>query len=412
MAAPPNIRTQLRRLAIDKDRRPARLAAASVRSWRPLRWGFAVAGIVAVGAGLLFVARKAPALLSGADTAPEVRLVTVAVRQPDQPMAVHTATGKIVSDHTVEVSTKVSGQIVGLYFEQGDVVEKGVLLARIEDVVYRALRDQAAATVEKSRASLEYQFINLPRVEKLHGQQNAPDIELADARRAADEARAQLAADEAQLDFAQKALTDCEVLAPIGGVILERNVEVGDFVAAEGGIGANANAQFGTIVDTSKLRVEVDVSELDIARLENRMACVITPDAYKDRRYTGHVMWIDPGADYSKATVQVKVRIDEPDDALRVEGSAQVAFLTGPLESDAGAAASLWIPASACLSDDAGDGGRVFVAAEGRLRQVSVRLGRRVGNQLEVVDGLSAGDCVAAEKLAELRDGQKLSKKK
>ena len=72
------------------------------------------------------------------------------------------------------------------------------------------------------------------------------------------------------------------------------------------------------------LRVEVDISELDITRLHKNMPCRITPDAYKDRNYTGHIMWLDPGANYSKATVQVKVRIDNPDEFLRVEGSAKV----------------------------------------------------------------------------------------
>src|SRR5690606_8225607 len=130
------------------------------------------------------------------------------------------------------------------------------------------------------------------------------DIEFADARRALNEARAQVEQSQAALDWAEKVLRDCDVLAPIAGVVLERNVEVGDFVAAEGGLGANANAQFGTIADMTKLRVEVDISELDIARLRKGMRCRITPDAYKDRRYPGYIMWIDPGANYSKATVQ------------------------------------------------------------------------------------------------------------
>ena len=122
------------------------------------------------------------------------------------------------------------------------------------------------------------------------------------------------------------------MVAPIAGVILERDVEVGDFVSAEGGRSAMANSQFASIADMTKLRVEVDVSELDIARLRTDLPCVVVPDAYKDRRYHGHVMWLDPGANYAKATVQVKVRIDDPDDYLRVEGAAQVPISIRPAD--------------------------------------------------------------------------------
>ena len=211
---------------------------------------------------------------SAAAPAPAVRSVRVVAAPAVAATPVLTATGKIVSDHLVEVQTKVSGQVVALHFEQGDTVQRGQVLAEIESDTYRARRDEAAATLEKARANLAFQEINFERVRRLHAQSQASDIEFAEARRGLDEARAQVAADEAQLAFAEKLLRDCQVVAPIGGVILERNVEVGDFVAAEGGRGAMANAQFGAIADMSKLRVEVDVSELDIRRLRRGMPCL------------------------------------------------------------------------------------------------------------------------------------------
>jgi multidrug efflux pump subunit AcrA (membrane-fusion protein) len=121
-------------------------------------------------------------------------------------------------------------------------------------------------------------------------------------------------------------------------------------------------------------------------------------------------MWIDPGADYSKATVQVKVRIENPDDRLRVEGSAQVTFFP---EVEAAVAAartgpSLWIPATACLPDPSGQTATVFVAVNGRLRRSTVSIGRKVGGQIEVTRGLQEGQSIAADGLANLADGQRL----
>jgi len=308
------------------------------------------------------------------------------------------------------VATKVSGQIVSLHFEQGDRVEQGRTLARIEDVLYRARRDEAAARLERSTANLQFQKINFERVAGLVESESAPDIEYADAKRALAEAEALVSADRAALEFTQKTLSDCQVVAPIAGVILTRNVEVGDFVAAEGGRGANANAQFAIIADMTQLRVEVDISELDIIRIHQGMRCTILPDAYKDRRYQGYVMWLDPGANYSKATVQVKVRIENPDDYLRVEGSAQVAFLAGTAASGSTGvqAPAIWIPSTACLSDPKGGASSVFLLEDGRLRKTPVTLGQRVGDRVEVTGGLRAGQTIAADGLDRLADGQRV----
>jgi RND family efflux transporter MFP subunit len=413
LMAPNDIQAELRSLSIPKEQRPHAGAPGRRRS---RRGGLAIGLIVIAGLGLMGYAFRrslapiARELASGSADATPVRLVLVTETSSSEPMPLLTATGKIVSDHRVSVATKVSGQIVALFFEQGDRVEQGRVLARIEDVLYRARRDEAAARLQRSEANHVFQKINYERVSGLMKSQSAPDIEFADAKRALDEAEALVAADRASLAFSEKTFHDCEVVAPIAGVILTRNVEVGDFVAAEGGIGANANSQFATIADMTKLRVEVDISELDITRLRKDMPCQIVPDAYKDRRYNGSVMWLDPGANYSKATVQVKVRIEEPDEYLRVEGSAQVSFLSEkPSAATAGNdRTTIWIPVSACLLDPSGKSGAVFVAAEGRLRKALVRIGRRAGERIEVTSGLSAGQSIAADGLDKLSDGQRL----
>lgn len=413
MAAPPDLRTQLRSLSISKDQRPIVDEGPAVARRLPIRWGWVIGGGVglAVVLGIYFSRGQIESITTAVASAnaDEIKLVGVTVRQSNEMPPLLTATGKIVSDHQVKVATKVSGQVLAMFFEQGDRVKKGQLLARVEDVIYRARRDQAAAELEKAKANYDFQKINYERMVRLHQTENAPDIEFAAAKRTLDEGKAQVTAAQASLDFSQKALNDCEVTAPIDGVILQRDVEVGDFVAAEGGRGANANAQFGSIADMSTLRVEVDVSELDINRIRKDLPCTIIPDAYKDRRYQGHVMWLDPGANYSKATVQVKVRIDNPDDFLRVEGSAQVVFKSEGAASQASdSAPTIWIPSSACLIDAKTQTARCFVAIGGRLTETPITLGRRTGSEVEVTSGLVAGQMLAAENLDKLRNGQRI----
>lgn len=416
MSSQPDIRTQLRSLSIPRDQRPAAPALRKSAIGRIVVWMVGLAVIVAVGTAVFRYLPAAGDVLPGASAQEPIRTVTVTERSSSEPMAVHTATGKIVSDHTVKVATKVSGQIIELFFEQGDRVKEGQILAKIENVLPLARRDEAAANLEKSRAALEFQRVNFERVQRLHEQSNAPDIEYQDARRAFEEADADVKKNEALLAWSEKILRDCSVMAPIAGVILERNVEVGDFVAAEGGLGANANSQFGTIADMTTLRVEVDVSELDIYRIKKDMKCQITPDAYKDKRYDGHVMWIDPGANYSKATVQVKVRIDNPDEFLRVEGVAQVVFLAGGAENsgeESGSADSsggIWIQSAACLPGSDGHTAMVFVVEDGKLREKTIKLGRRVNDQIQVTSGLSPGQTIAVGGLDKLTDGQKIKR--
>lgn len=408
-----DLKNRLQTLSIPRDQRPASAAPAGTRS----RLATLLIALVmfALGFGAFAawqrygqeVMDKTGVQLPGA-AAPEIKTLAVAAQREPQVGPVLTATGKIVSDHRVQVATKVSGQIVALAFEQGDKVERGQVLARIEDINYKALRDQAAAMLEKARANVEFQGVNFQRIQNLFSNKQSSDIEMAEAQRARDAATAELAAARATLEYAQKALSDTQVAAPIAGVVLERNVEVGDFVAAEGGRGANANAQFGTIADMTKLRVEVDISELDVARIRAGLPCTITPDAYKDRRFTGHVMWIDPGANYAKATVQAKVRIDNPDEYLRVEGSAQVQFLTEKTEAASQSAPRIWVPAAAVMLDDSKIAGTVYVVAGGKLRATRVTLGRSSAGQVEVLSGLSDGQIIAADGLDKLTDGQRV----
>jgi len=409
MEASSDLKNEIRKLRIDKAQRPKAPAASAVASTGPrrrLRLPIVLTGLgVALLGGYWSWGRMAPGLGATLRSAPEVRLFSVTARTDSAPPPVLTATGKIVSDHKVQVATKVSGQIQELMFEQGDRVTQGQVIARIEKTNFLARRDNAKAAFERARARLEYLEANFNRITGLHSQNDAGDIEYINVKSEFEAAKAQVAADEATLREAQWWLDECEVRAPISGVVLQRNVEVGDFVAAQGGFGGFANSQFGAVADMTKLRVEVDVSELDITRIAKDMPCTVTPDAYKDRKYPGHVMWLDPAANYSKATVQVKVRIENPDEFLRVEGSARVDFGSKP-SKEAGQGSNVWIARSAILGGGREDAGAVFVFVDGRLHKTDVKIGRRTDREYEILSGLQPGNRIGADP-KDYEDGQR-----
>lgn len=234
---------------------------------------------------------------------------------------------------------------------------------------------------------------------------SAADHSIGKAKADVKVAEAAVAAAEAVRDQELKRVNDCRVLAPITGVVLERSANVGDYVTEGGGRGGIANSQFVTLADTDNLRVEVDVTEQDISKIGKGMPCTIIPDAFKDRRFSGHVMWIDPIGNYSKATVQVKVRINktrEDDRHLRIEGAVKVEFREPPKEGAKPASdkPSIYIPKSAVSPD-----GRVQLVDAGKVRAVAIKTGGSAGAQVEVLDGLKRGDSIVRDYSADLKDG-------
>lgn len=437
----------LGRLAIDRAQRPRH----SRRPWVLVLALLAAVAALAAGGGWWYY-RTTGVNIAAALTRRPVRVTLAAVpRQPQtrQAPVVLLATGRIVSDRKVNVATKVSGQIVELNVEQGDHVEQDQVLARIEDVIYRAQRDEAAAivsgnklavaraetehvraaaSVTEARADLELEQRNYQRLERLRGGGQASDFEFLNARNryqaaaaalevaqaaeastltAIELARSELAASESVLRIAQKRLDDCAIVAPIAGVILERNAQVGDFLAFEGGRGANANAQLVSIADMSLLRVEIDVTERDVHRLYAGQRARITPDANPAHVYDGSLMWIDPLGNYAKATVQVKVRIENPGPDLRVEGSAKVEFLgaTEETASDGDKPPVQWLPKSMLKLTPGSDEALVFSVIKGRAAAHPVRIGARSDTAVEVLSGVYPGMELIAEGLAEIEDG-------
>src|SRR5438874_1956043 len=128
------------------------------------------------------------------------------------------------------------------------------------------------------------------------------------------------------LQYAQTQLDNTVIKAPVTGTILDRNVEKGEFVT-NGFVGdKGAKGYLVTMAELNDLRVELDISQNDFPKLGPRQKGTITTDAYPDRKYQGTIEEVSPEADRAKATVQVKVRVLNPDEYLRPDMNATVAF--------------------------------------------------------------------------------------
>ena len=210
------------------------------------------------------------------------------------------------------------------------------------------------------------------------------------------------------LDYAQTQLENTVIRAPITGTILDRNVEKGEFVTT-GFVGdKGAKGYLVTMADLNYLQVELDISQNDFPKLGPQQKGIVTTDAYPDRKYRGYVEQVSPEADRAKATVQVKVRIENPDSYLRPDMNATVAFYNpGTMEQTSDDSKRLIV-----VPEGAVQNGSVFVVVNGHARKRSVTTSGSSQRGVLVASGLIGGEELIVNPPASLRDGSKVESKK
>jgi RND family efflux transporter MFP subunit len=251
------------------------------------------------------------------------------------------ASGYVVARRQATVSAKITGKVVAVLIEEGQRVEAGEVIARLDDANARAQVAQAAAQVEQQRANLtaaRVAFANaIPTFDRHRAQFTSAFI----SAQAFDEAKTRYDATQTTLDvaaraldvaeanlaFTQRNLDDTVVRAPFAGIVTVKAAQEGEMVSPISAGGGFTRTGIGTIVDMDSLEVEVDVSESFISRVETGQPVAITLNAYPDRRMPGRVLAIIPTADRAKATVKVRVAFDERDAGVLPEMGARVAFL-------------------------------------------------------------------------------------
>lgn len=443
-----NLNERLRSLKIDRG--PATSAAKPHRSPKWLLLGLSV--LVALAAlGYVFV-------FSGAKTisAAPVRVETAGASAGT---SILSATGYVVAHHKIAVGAKVMGRVAWIGVEKGDVVQEGQVLVRLEDTEFRAqvnqaranlaaaqarldqlrsgsrpqekLRDRAAVLQAEARlrtAEAEYQ-----RTERLVRDGVASKSELDHALAERDTARALLeaarqsssmtdigprpeeiraAAAEVQqmraaLDYAQTQLAATEIRAPVSGTVLERIVERGEMVSPSAFGGSGARTSVVDLADLTDLQVELDISQTDFSRLKMDQKAEIIPEAYPNLRYTGYIAEIAPEANRAKSTIQVKVKVENPDQQLRPEMNARVNFLADDsANKENSSTGRILVPKQAVVRVD--NGAFVFVIKGDRVEQRAIRPGGEIGDDYQVLEGLSGNESVALLGADKLRDGDRV----
>ncbi|MEO1038081.1 MAG: efflux RND transporter periplasmic adaptor subunit [Pseudomonadota bacterium] len=251
------------------------------------------------------------------------------------------ASGYVVARRQATVSAEITGRISEVLIEEGFVVEAGEVVARLDDerarLDLRLLQAQLASAqrrLDSTQAQLVEAEARLGRTTQLVEREFASAAALDTARAQLDSLSAQLLAGradvaairvriESQEDFIDRHI----VRAPFGGVVIAKNAQVGEILSPASAGGGFTRTGVATVVDMQSLELEVDVNENQIQRVTPGQRVEAVLDAYPDWRIPARVEAIIPTADRARATIQVRVALDERDARVLPDMAARVTFV-------------------------------------------------------------------------------------
>ncbi|MEM6794639.1 MAG: efflux RND transporter periplasmic adaptor subunit, partial [Acidobacteriota bacterium] len=325
-----------------------------------------------------------------------------------QKSTVLTATGYTYARQRAAVGAKVIGRILEIPVEEGDALEEGDLIAVLDSDDLEAAVAQQKATELEARARLADARREAARLERLVAAEISTQAELDAARTSVEVIEAQIELAMAGVASAEARLAYTRIYAPIKGVVIEKNVEVGEMVAPGGFTSQQSTGAILRMADPSSLEVEADINESYIARLERGQPVSIAVDAVPDHRFRGRLRQIVPTADRQRAVVQVKVSIDDLDARLVPDMSCTVTFLEENTRTEELAAEPILLYVPQAAVRESGGESAVWVLEDGVVERRVVELGEAEGEDRVLLSGLSAGERVVVGGGEGLEDGQKV----
>jgi RND family efflux transporter MFP subunit len=329
--------------------------------------------------------------------------------------AVLNASGYVVARRLATVSSKVTGRVSEVLFEEGAEVEAGQVLARLDATTVQAEANVSVQAAEAARRSLREIEVRLADARRtLERNRNLLErkliaqsvVDTAEAEVAALEARlgaarAEVGVAKSQVALSRQILADLEIRAPFKGVVISKDAQPGEMVSPMSAGGGFTRTGVATIVDMDSREVEVDVNEAYINRVQARQKVECVLDAYPEWKIPGHVISIVPTADRQKATVRVRIGLDELDPRILPDMGIKVSFL----EDATGAQqASLpEVPADAIVTDD--EATFVWMVRDGKAEKQPVKVGATQAGAVPVVAGLEGGEVIVVDPPRRLRAG-------
>jgi RND family efflux transporter MFP subunit len=289
----------------------------------------------------------------------------------------------------VNVSSELDGILKTIHVDEGSPVTPGQVIAEIKETDYRLAVEQVTAALKQAQASLanaklEYQRKEALYREELVTKQQFDDIAARLALAQGDVERAM-----AELDLAKEKLTKTKIHAPMAGSIKEKKVTAGDYVR---------NGTFlVSIIRTDLLKLSFTVSEKDVGGLRAGQDVSFAVDAFPGREFRGQLKTIYPSLEERTRSLQVEAVVANPDRSLKPGLFARVTLYTGPARN------TVVAPITALLYDNSTT--KLFVVEGDRAKERKVKIGRKYGEFMEIVEGLKEKEIVVTVGQNNLMEG-------
>ena len=282
-----------------------------------------------------------------------------------------------------------TGSSRSIHVDEGSPVTRGQLIAEIKETDYRLAVEQATAILKQAEAALanakqEHQRKEALYREELVTKQQFDDIVARLALAQGDVERA-----KAGLDLAKEKLTKTKIFAPMAGSVKEKKVTAGDYIR---------NGTFlVSIIRTDLLKLSFTVSEKDVGSLRVGQDVVFTVDAFPGREFRGQVKTIYPSLEEKTRSLQVEAVVANADRSLKPGLFARVTLYTGPARD------TVVVPITALLYDNSTT--KLFVVEGDRAKERKVKIGRKYGEFMEIVEGLKEKEIVVTVGQNNLMEG-------
>jgi RND family efflux transporter MFP subunit len=286
--------------------------------------------------------------------------------------------GTVQADNDVMAVSETQGKALAVKIKIGDRVSKNAVLVEVDDELKQAAYLTAKTAYEKAKRDLE-------RMEELRKENNISDSDLEGARLGA-------ASAEAQFIVARRQLDDSKIKSPISGVVADKYVDEGDMIAP--------GTAIANIVDISKLKIRLNLSERDVFLIKKGDAVKITADVYKNEKFSGKVESIGAKGDGAHNYPVEVTLANNSKNPLKAGMFVRVQF------ESLGSRQSLVIP-RACLVGSAKEA-QVYITDGDFAKKRNIIVGKEFGNMIEVISGLNEGESVVISGQDLLSDNAKI----
>ncbi|MDP3408454.1 efflux RND transporter periplasmic adaptor subunit [Bosea sp. (in: a-proteobacteria)] len=289
------------------------------------------------------------------------------------------ALGTLAADESVVIAPEIAGRVIALGFREGQRVEKGQLLVKLDTAILDAELKQLQADLSLARDTFQR---NQSLVQRGAGTQVALE-----------QATAQLASSEARIQLAQAKLAQSAIMAPFNGVVGLRSVSVGDYVAV--------GKQLITLTNIDPIKVDFRVPEIFLGQVKVGQTISLKVDAVPGADFRGQIFAVDPVVDVNGRAIRLRATVPNADLVLKPGLFARVTIVVDRREN------AMLIPESAVVPD--GVGKIVYIVENGKAKRVPVELGKRLPGKVEIVKGLTPQMQVVSSGQMRLREGATVS---